>query len=75
MIEKFIERLTINRNSPKNTTDNYNRVLKKFEEYLQRMYGGDVSLYNPETVKFYHIDQWIAIQRINKTIKTCNLYV
>lgn len=39
------------------------------------MYGGDVSLYNPETVKFYHIDQWIAIQRINKTIKTCNLYV
>ena len=39
------------------------------------MYGGDVSLYTPETVKFYHIDQWIAIQRINKTIKTCNLYV
>lgn len=75
MIEKFIERLTINRNSPKNTTDNYNRVLKKFEEYLQRMYGGDVSLYTPETVKFYHIDQRIAIQRIKKTIKTCNLYV
>ena len=75
MIEKFIERLTINRNSPKNTTDNYNRVLKKFDDFLVSSSFWEVTLKNPETVKMYFIDQRIAIQRGKKSIKTCNLYV
>ena len=75
MIEKFIERLTINRNSPKNTTDNYNRVLKKFDDFLVSSSFWEVTLKNPETVKMYFIDQRIAIQREKKSIKTCNLYV
>ena len=74
MIEKFIERIKV-RNCSKSTVDNYNRVLKQFDEYLVKSSFGEITLYKPETVKFYHIDQWIAIQRINKTIKTCNLYV
>ena len=75
MIEKFIERLTINRNSPKNTTDNYKRVLEKFDDFLVSSSFWEVTLKNPETVKMYFIDQRIAIQREKKSIKTCNLYV
>ena len=75
MIEKFINRLTINRNSPKNTTDNYKRVLEKFDDFLVSSSFWEVTLKNPETVKMYFIDQWIAIQREKKSIKTCNLYV
>ena len=75
MIEKFINRLTINRNSPKNTTDNYNRVLEKFDDFLVSSSFWEVTLKNPETVKMYFIDQRIAIQREKKSIKTCNLYV
>ena len=74
MIEKFIERIKV-RNCSKSTVDNYNRILKQFDEYLVKSSFGEITLYKPETVRFYHIDQWIAIQRINKTIKTCNLYV
>ena len=75
MIEKFINRLTINRNSPKNTTDNYKRVLEKFDDFLVSSSFWEVTLKNPETVKMYFIDQRIAIQREKKSIKTCNLYV
>jgi site-specific recombinase XerD len=75
MIEKFINRLTINRNSPKNTTDNYKRVLEKFDDFLVSSSFWEVTLKNPETVKMYFIDQWIAIQREKKSIKTCNLYI
>lgn len=75
MIKTFIERLKINRNSPKNTLDNYSRVLNKFNDFLTKSSFGDVTLYNPETVRFYHIDQRIAIQREKYTIKTCNFYV
>ena len=75
MIEKFIERLTINRNSPKNTTDNYKRVLEKFDDFLVSSSFWEVTLKNPETVKMYFIDQRIAIQREKKSVKTCNLYV
>lgn len=75
MIEKFINRLTINRNSPKNTTDNYKRVLEKFDDFLVSSSFWEVTLKNPETVKMYFIDQRIAIQREEKSIKTCNLYV
>jgi site-specific recombinase XerD len=75
MIEKFIDRLTINRNSPKNTTDNYKRVLEKFDDFLVSSSFWEVTLKNPETVKMYFIDQRIAIQREKKSIKTCNLYI
>ena len=75
MIKTFIERLKINRNSPKNTLDNYSRVLHKFNDFLTKSSFGDITLYNPETVRFYHIDQRIAIQREKYTIKTCNFYV
>lgn len=75
MIETFIERQKINRNSPKNTIDNYSRVLHKFDDFLVKSSFGDITLYKPETVRFYLIDQWIAIQREKYTIKTCNFYI
>lgn len=74
MIKQFIDWLEINRNSPKNTISNYKRTLKKFSDFLLAKYG-NISLDIPETVRFFHIDERIAVERLNKSIKTCNFYI
>lgn len=75
LTKKFIEWITINRNCAKSTKENYERILTRFNEFLSAISFGNIDLNNPSTVKYYHIDQRIAIQRQKKTIKTCNLYV
>ena len=72
IINEYKERLLNNRGYSKNTVKNYARTLELFNGYLKEYRK---SIEDTKRIKLGVIENFIAKQRENKDVRTCNNYL
>lgn len=73
MINKFIDRMRINRNFSEITVKNYTRTLSAFNDFLNETTFWNITIDTPEKIKLYHINNFILIERAKwQTVVTTN---
>ena len=75
-IEKFIERIKINRQFAKSTVNSYTRTLNRFNDFIRNVSLGKRSIEDTEQLKVWDVESFIGQEKIKwKTAKTCNGYL
>lgn len=74
MIERFCERLMLNRGYSTNTIRNYGLSLRLFDEFLKEIMLGGIN--DCEAIKIWQIESFFREQRnLGKSARTCNWYL
>ena len=72
IIEQYTEWLENNRNYATNTIRNYKRTMELFSSYLKEHRK---NLEDTKSIKLGVIENFIAKQRTDKDVRTCNNYL
>lgn len=75
-IQKFIDRLAINKQYAKSTIDSYTRILKSFDKYVKSLSLWKRWIEDTNQLKLSDVESFISIEKIKgKKARTCNLYL
>jgi site-specific recombinase XerD len=63
-IEKFIERIKINRQFAKSTVNSYTRTLNRFNDFIRNVSLGKRSIEDTEQLKVWDVESFIGQEKI-----------